>query len=73
MKVSSSIGLKLNIAPYETMEVNSYIEMEVSDEKDIEKVQQKILDKNKAYITKQVEELKDAYNDKLKRLSKVLE
>lgn len=73
MKVSSSIGLKLNISTYETMEVNSYIEMEVSDEKDIEKVQQKILDKNKAYITKQVEELKDAYNDKLKRLSKVLE
>ena len=76
MKIGGTVSYKIIIAPYETMEVSSYLEMGISDDslpEEISQNQEKISQALKNDVNKKAKEFINNYHEKIKNLKKVWE
>jgi hypothetical protein len=76
MKLGGTVSYKILIAPYETMEVSSFMELEVSGEntqEEISEKQDKISQALKNDVNKKAKEFINNYHEKIKNLKKTWE
>ena len=74
MKIGGSVSYKVNVAPYETMEVSSYLELEVDSKAEVDEIEkrQAIISKLlKDDVNKKAKEFIENFHDKIKRLKEI--
>jgi hypothetical protein len=76
MKIGGSVSYKVNVAPYETMEVSSFLELEVSGElsqEELEEKQNQITNALKNDVNKKAKDFIVNFHEKIKKMKTIME